>query len=359
MLAPAHRARCEPGLGGWKYVAGVAFAVLLYLSVLLHEASHALMAQRYGLPGHARSPCTSSAASPRSRASRDTPGQEFGVSVVGPLTSLAVGVAVLRRSASSMPDGAAATSRSGSLAGANLSSACSTWCPGCRSTAAGCCAPRSGRPPATRTRARSSPAGAAGSARVLALAYPFASAARSSASPPTAEHLPAWPFVIASFLWSGASAVDRVRPGTPPAARRCTPARWPAAPSPCPHDLPAGRGGPPRAGGAGRQHRGARRGRRAVRPSSTRRPCSPPPRTAGPGCRSARSPAPLEPGLTFSADISGEPLILAMQRQPGLGVPPRRRATAASSACWSPRTSTGRSPPASEPADAADRSAPA
>ncbi len=42
----------EPGLGVWKYVAGVAFAVVLYLSVLLHEASHALMARRYGLPGH-------------------------------------------------------------------------------------------------------------------------------------------------------------------------------------------------------------------------------------------------------------------------------------------------------------------
>ena len=59
----------EPGLGGLTYVAGLAFAVLLYLSVLLHEASHALMAQRFGLPS-SRSRCTSSAASPRSRASR-------------------------------------------------------------------------------------------------------------------------------------------------------------------------------------------------------------------------------------------------------------------------------------------------
>ena len=40
----------QPGLGNLKYVAGVAFAVLLYLSVLLHEISHAVMAQRYGLP---------------------------------------------------------------------------------------------------------------------------------------------------------------------------------------------------------------------------------------------------------------------------------------------------------------------
>ena len=40
----------EPGLGPWKYVAGLAFAVVLYGSVLLHEASHALMARRYGFP---------------------------------------------------------------------------------------------------------------------------------------------------------------------------------------------------------------------------------------------------------------------------------------------------------------------
>src|SRR6476469_4443342 len=40
----------RPGLGAWKYVAGFAFAVILYGSILLHEASHALMAQRFGFP---------------------------------------------------------------------------------------------------------------------------------------------------------------------------------------------------------------------------------------------------------------------------------------------------------------------
>ena len=35
----------HPGLGLWKYVAGLAFAIVLYLSVLLHEASHAYVAR--------------------------------------------------------------------------------------------------------------------------------------------------------------------------------------------------------------------------------------------------------------------------------------------------------------------------
>lgn len=82
----------QPGLGGLKYVAGLAFAVLLYLSVLLHELSHALMAKRYGLPVksitlHFLGGVTEIEGEP------DTPGREFGVSVVGPLTSIAVGVA--------------------------------------------------------------------------------------------------------------------------------------------------------------------------------------------------------------------------------------------------------------------------
>lgn len=82
----------QPGLGNWRFVAGAAFAVLLYLSVLLHELSHALMAQHYGLPVrsitlHFLGGVTEIEGEPQ------TPGREFGVSVVGPLTSLAVGIA--------------------------------------------------------------------------------------------------------------------------------------------------------------------------------------------------------------------------------------------------------------------------
>src|SRR5580765_6365860 len=88
MVAPAVDA-AEPGLGGLKYVAGLMLAVLLYLSVLIHEASHALVAKRFDLPVtsitlHFLGGMTSIDGEPA------TPRQEFWVSVVGPISSLAV-----------------------------------------------------------------------------------------------------------------------------------------------------------------------------------------------------------------------------------------------------------------------------
>ena len=84
----------EPGLGAWKYVAGLAFAVLFYLSLLLHEVSHALMAQRYGLGVRSITLFFLGGVTEIDSETR-TPGQEFKVSIVGPLTSLAVGLAFL------------------------------------------------------------------------------------------------------------------------------------------------------------------------------------------------------------------------------------------------------------------------
>jgi Zn-dependent protease len=88
ITAPAIE-KAEPGLGALKYVGGLALAVLLYLSVLVHEASHAYVARRYGLPvSHITlqffGGMTSIEGEP------ETPKQEFWVSVVGPLSSLAV-----------------------------------------------------------------------------------------------------------------------------------------------------------------------------------------------------------------------------------------------------------------------------
>jgi Zn-dependent protease len=88
ITAPAIE-RAAPGLGGLRYVGGVALAILLYLSVLAHEASHAYMARRYHLPvSHITlqffGGMTAIEGEP------DNPRQEFWISVVGPLSSLAV-----------------------------------------------------------------------------------------------------------------------------------------------------------------------------------------------------------------------------------------------------------------------------
>jgi Zn-dependent protease/predicted transcriptional regulator len=81
----------QPGLGAWKYLAGFAFAVILYLSVLLHEASHAIVAKRLGFPvGSITLHFLGGMTEIQAEARR--PRQEFLIAVVGPLTSLAVGV---------------------------------------------------------------------------------------------------------------------------------------------------------------------------------------------------------------------------------------------------------------------------
>jgi Zn-dependent protease len=116
IMAPAVD-QAQPGLGGLKYLAGLAFAVLLYLSVLLHEASHALMAKRFGFPVssitlHFLGGMTSIETEPT------RPRQEFLISVVGPLTSIGVGLAALGLHFV-MPGGLVQLAVDG-LAGANL-----------------------------------------------------------------------------------------------------------------------------------------------------------------------------------------------------------------------------------------------
>jgi len=107
----------QPGLGGWKYLVGFTFAVVLYLSVLLHEASHAVMARRFGfqvdaITLHFLGGMTAIKGETRK------PGQEFAIAVVGPLTSLAVGGAAVALWFVT-PDGLLRMAVEG-LAGANL-----------------------------------------------------------------------------------------------------------------------------------------------------------------------------------------------------------------------------------------------
>ena len=106
-----------PGLGGLKYVAGFAFAVILYLSVLLHEASHAFMARHYGFQVTSITLHFLGGATAIDGEAR-TPRQELLIAVVGPLTSIAVGVGALGLWFVT-PDGLLLMAVEG-LAGANL-----------------------------------------------------------------------------------------------------------------------------------------------------------------------------------------------------------------------------------------------
>ena len=280
----------EPGLGGWKYVAGAAFAVLLYLSVLLHEASHALMAKRFGLPVssitlHFLGGVTEIDGEP------DTPGREFGVSVVGPLTSLAVGLAVLPLAALA-PDRTLLDLAAKGLAGANLVVGVLNLVPGL---------PLDGGRVlrAVVWKVTGNPhqgtivAGWGGRvAALLVLVYPFA---RQFVAGGDAQHHRLRVRVRDRELpVERCVGRDHVRARPSPAPVPAGPDARPSYPR-RPARPPALRGGAPGAGGAGRQHRGARLDRCRAR-SSTRRRCWRRPRSGGPGWRSARWPGGWSPG---------------------------------------------------------------
>lgn len=83
-----------PSAGSLSYAMAFGFVILVYASVLLHEAAHAVMGRRLGYPvgtvtldflgGH-------TTLGAQSRSARD----EFLTAVVGPLTSIAIGLAAL------------------------------------------------------------------------------------------------------------------------------------------------------------------------------------------------------------------------------------------------------------------------
>jgi Zn-dependent protease len=299
----------QPGLGPWKYVAGLAFAVLLYLTVLLHEASHAVMAQHYGLPVrsitlHFLGGVTEIDGEP------DTPRREFGVSVVGPLTSIGVGLVFLALHLV-VTQGLVGLAV-GALAGANLLVGGMNLVPGLPLD--GGRVLRAAVWQVTGDPHRGTIVAGWGGrvCALLVLGYPVlvepALGARSSVSGYVLA------LVVAAFLWTGASQAivsARGRRRLPALQARALARRTLAVP----HDLPLAE--------AVRRAQDERAGSIVVLDSAglptaivneaavlatpeDRRPWLP-------VSAVARS---LEPGIAIPAGLAGEPLILAMQRVP-------------------------------------------
>jgi Zn-dependent protease len=81
-----------PGIGPWKYAVSFGYAALLYVSVLIHELAHTLVALRGGLPVVRISLSFMGGASEIGEASKN-PRQEAWIAAAGPLVSVVLGVA--------------------------------------------------------------------------------------------------------------------------------------------------------------------------------------------------------------------------------------------------------------------------
>ena len=298
-----------PGLGPFKYVAGLAFAVILYLSVLLHEASHAYVARSYGHPVrsitlHFLGGMTSV------EGEAEEPRQEFWIAVVGPLTSLAVGAAALAVLLLAAPQGLLLMAVEG-LAGANLLVGLLNLVPGLPLDGGRVLKSAVWRLTGDPHRGTIAAGWGGRITAALVVAWPVLQLWFLDLRPDVLDFLLA--FVVAAFLWTGASAAigsarraapaaaaGRPRPG-PPRARR---AGGPAA--------RRGRAPGPRGRGRRHLHLPAASGPSAwsARPRSRPRPTS-----DGPG--SPPPPWPATVGdLQLPADIGGESLVEALSRRP-------------------------------------------
>lgn len=299
----------EPGLGPWKYVAGLAFAVVLYMSVLLHEASHAVMARRYGFPVssitlHFLGGMTAIEGEAR------RPREEFMIAVVGPVTSIAVGVgAVLLWFVT--PDGLLRMAVEG-LAGANLLVGILNLVPGLPLDGGRVLKSAVWRLTGNVHRGTIVAGWGGRVTAVAVLSWPVAQEPLTGAEPDVLDFVLA--FVIALFLWSGSTAAmasARLRRRLPSLVARDLARRTLTVPEDLPLSEAVRRAQEARAGsivtvtGAGRPVGIVNEAALLSTPEDRR-----------PWMAVSTVTRSLEQGLSLPASVTGEELILAISRHP-------------------------------------------
>lgn len=298
-----------PDLGGLVYVAGLAFAMLLYLSVLLHEASHAVMAQAFGM--HVVSVTLHFLGGVTEiEGEAETPKREFFIAVVGPVTSAAVGAAAWAATQLTSP-GLVEFVLEG-LAIANLAVAVLNLIPGLpldggKVLRAAVWA-LSGRPHLATSVAGWSGRVVAG----LALMYPFLMPTLFDIEPSIIDFVLA--AVVALFLWTGASQAlitARVRQRLPQLHARTLARRALAVPE----DVPLAE--------AVRRARESDAGSLVVLGSDgspvgvvNEAAVLATPEERRPWLHTVAVSRRLEPGMVLPADLTGEALVRAMHHTP-------------------------------------------
>jgi Zn-dependent protease/CBS domain-containing protein len=307
LLAP-NVDRVEPGLGAWKYVAGLAYAVLLYLTVLLHEMSHALMAKRFGLPVRWITLSFLGGMTAIDGEAK-TPGQEFKIAVVGPVTSIGVGLVALGLGFV-LPGGLIGMAVDG-VAFANLVIGALNLVPGLPLDGGRVLQSAVWRTTGNMHRGTLVAAWAGRVVAVLVLFWPLLWAATGN-HPDFLDYLLTW--VVAAFLWSGASAAIvsvKIRSRLPALKARALARRVIAVPGDLSVAEAVRRAQEAGAGGIV-VHSGDDRLTGVVSEAALvatpheRRPWQP-------VSSVARS---MEEGLVLPADIAGEDLVRALNRTP-------------------------------------------
>jgi Zn-dependent protease/CBS domain-containing protein len=307
LLAPGIE-QVQPGLGPYTYVAGVAIAVLLTLSLLLHELSHALMAKHFGIGVrsitlHFIGGVTAIDGEPA------TPSQELAISAVGPVTSLGVGGLALALH-QLLPPGLLEYGV-GALAGANLVIGVLNLVPGMPLDGGRVLRAAVWKVTGNPHRGTAAAGWAGRGVALLVLVWPLVARALGLGVHPSDYVLAV---VFAWFLWTAASSAissAQVRSRLPALHARTLARRVVAVPA----DLPL-----TEALRMAREHAAGSivtlgpDGTPAGVVNEAAVLATPPERR--PWVSLAAVSRSLGPGLTLSADLSGEELVLAMQRAP-------------------------------------------
>lgn len=202
--APAVASRL-PGIGAGRYVVALAFAVLLYLSVLVHELSHSLVARQFGLPVRRISIYLLGGVSEIER-EPETPGRELLIAAAGPALS-AVLAGLGAGLVATLPEGTVAHVLSYELAVANVLVTVFNLLPGLPLDGGRVLRAAvwqlSGRPLTGTIVA----AWAGRAVALIVIALPLAPALLTGRSPSVIGLV--WAAFLASFIWMGASAAEK------------------------------------------------------------------------------------------------------------------------------------------------------